>query len=775
MANQSIDLDNHDLPHASSAIEWWYFNAHVDSGRRAFSIFGCFFRFQKNKLDAVVAHHAVHFAVVDVAEGRFRQVSVLDQESPEEFRDYLERQADSGARFDQLKRQLLIDLFREGHVPAPDRCAKGPVEIAQDRLFIRLDDALLEKTGGAYRLVMGSRAEGPEEIGFDLLFRPASGRPVRHGVDGITKLGPQHNSMFYYFLPDCSVHGTLRQDGEVHAVTGKGWYDHEFGGRIGEVTDEVGWTWLSIQIDEPVDDIHCLSMYMLTEAYRENTCLDRVLIAVDGDCRDVIRSQDFDLSADPNSVWKSVRTFIDYPTAWSLRFNGDAHQIALRAEAAVPGQEVTSLLSRPAYWEGRMHVSGTINGKWVTGLGFLERRGYAQFDTMKGYLASVSEMVIDGLDALVPRQLDDAALADLVASEEFARWANPDIKGALERSVIAPIREITDRGGKAWRSLGAVIACELVGGNPEVVQRWIAVPELMHVGSLIVDDIQDQSTQRRGGPCSHLIHGVPQCINAGTMAYFIAEQAIRKLSLTDRQRSRLYYLYVLCLRSAHAGQALDIHGLHHQLSEVACDPVSADRLERLLETVHLLKSGVAAGTAARMGAIIGDGTDEEVEAIGSYYEHLGLAFQIMDDVLAMEVDAASADGVLLKEYGEDIQQGKLTMPLIALLRHAPDEMRRRVVGILRRNHLASTAGNSALDRDAKLDVDRSELEYVVGLVQRERIVPSSEGAVTALDYCRAKARAIIDDAWKDLDAILPPTIAKVQLRLFSNYVLERNY
>ena len=141
----------------------------------------------------------------------------------------------------------------------------------------------------------------------------------------------------------------------------------------------------------------------------------------------------------------------------------------------------------------------------------------------------------------------------------------------------------------------------------------------------------------------------------------------------------------------------------------------------------------------------------------------------------MALGGEIADGVLLKEYGEDIQQGKLTMPLIALLRHAPDEMRRRVVGILRRNHLASTAGNSALDRDAKLDVDRSELEYVVGLVQRERIVPSSEGAVTALDYCRAKARAIIDDAWKDLDAILPPTIAKVQLRLFSNYVLERNY
>ncbi len=772
-----IDLERHDLPHRSSAIEWWYFNAHVNAGGNDCSLFGCFFRFQKVKAGKLVTHHAVHFAIADVASGKFRQVSLLDHDSPEEFRDYLESQADAGTPFDRLQRRLLIEQFARGVVPGPDRCASAPAEVADDRLFIRMDDACLEKTGDSYRLLMGGDAMQSDGIGFDLTFHPRSPRPVRHGVDGMTKLGPHHNSMFYYFRPDCVVEGTMWQDGEQHPVDGRGWYDHEFGGTIGEAADErdVGWSWLSIQLDEPVDDVHCLSTYLLTEACQETELLDCVLIAVDGDSRDVLRTQNFSLTWDRESLWKSIRTFVDYPTAWRLKHAADGLQVDLRAEAEIANQEVTSLLSHPAYWEGRMRVTGTINGKPVSGLGFLERRGYAQFDTMKGYLASVSEMVLEGLDELVPREPTQDELVDLVASEEFGDWVDPASREVLQHSVIAPIRSITDRGGKAWRSLGAVLACELVGGDPAVTERWIAVPELMHVGSLIVDDIQDQSTQRRGGPCAHRVYGVPQCINAGTMAYFIAERAIRRLDLTERQRSRLYYLYVLCLRSAHAGQALDIHGLHHLLGPAAEAPVHADRLEVALENVHLLKSGVPAGTAARMGAIIGGGSDEQVEAVGRFYERLGLAFQIMDDVLTMELDPACEDGTLLKEHGEDIRQGKLTMPLIALLRHASPRDARRVVSILQRHHAASAAGNVALERDALLEVDPAEVAYVTEMVCSRRIVPAPLERITALEYCRRKARGIIDDAWRDLDAVLPPTIATVQLRLFSEYVLERHY
>ena len=74
---------------------------------------------------------------------------------------------------------------------------------------------------------------------------------------------------------------------------------------------------------------------------------------------------------------------------------------------------------------------------------------------------------------------------------------------------------------------------------------------------LIVDDIQDVSEERRGGPCAHLIYGEPLCINAGTAAYFMCEHLIKAPNLTDSQLNKVYQLYFACLRGGHAGQALD--------------------------------------------------------------------------------------------------------------------------------------------------------------------------------------------------------------------------
>ena len=60
------------------------------------------------------------------------------------------------------------------------------------------------------------------------------------------------------------------------------------------------------------------------------------------------------------------------------------------------------------------------------------------------------------------------------------------------RTLIHPIREIIDRGGKAWRSYAALTCCDIVGGDSRKFVEWLAMPELMHVGSLIVDDVAGQ-------------------------------------------------------------------------------------------------------------------------------------------------------------------------------------------------------------------------------------------------------------------------------------------
>merc|ERR1719409_54517 len=89
-------------------------------------------------------------------------------------------------------------------------------------------------------------------------------------------------------------------------------------------------------------------------------------------------------------------------------------------------------------------------------------------------------------------------IRDIIANKEteyYCQGVPPDV---LYKTLMAPVREIADRGGKSWRSYGALACCDIVGGDSR---------KFMHVGSLIVDDIQDDSMTRRGGPCAHLKYG----------------------------------------------------------------------------------------------------------------------------------------------------------------------------------------------------------------------------------------------------------------------------
>jgi geranylgeranyl pyrophosphate synthase len=96
------------------------------------------------------------------------------------------------------------------------------------------------------------------------------------------------------------------------------------------------------------------------------------------------------------------------------------------------------------------------------------------------------------------------------------------------------------------RSYGALACMDIVGGDSREHLNWLAMPEFMHVGSLIVDDIQDGSLTRRGGPCAHLIFGNATAINAGTAAYFMGMKMISDPRIPPRHMNR-------CVRGARGG------------------------------------------------------------------------------------------------------------------------------------------------------------------------------------------------------------------------------
>lgn len=261
---------------------------------------------------------------------------------------------------------------------------------------------------------------------------------------------------------------------------------------------------------------------------------------------------------------------------------------------------------------------------------------------------------------------------------------------------------------------------------------------------MIVDDVQDRSLLRRGAPAVHTYLGEPLAINCGTFAYFFGIQsALNKLPwLHPMQRLRYYEEYMLVLRAGHFGQALDITGLHSAM-EAAVQTGDNGQLLNDIMAVHRLKTGVAAGGVARIGAALGGGTKEQQEGLGVYYEAVGLAFQIMDDVLNL---SGFVEGQ--KVCGEDIMEGKVTYPVVLAVPLLSAGDRARLWAMLQ-SHPSEDA----------------QVRECISLIQ-------STGAFEA---AREHAKRMVDTAWQKLDAVIPPSIYKAMLKAFGSFVLDRWY
>jgi geranylgeranyl pyrophosphate synthase len=212
--------------------------------------------------------------------------------------------------------------------------------------------------------------------------------------------------------------------------------------------------------------------------------------------------------------------------------------------------------------------------------------------------------------------------------------------------------------------------------------------------------------------------------------------------VSDADQLRLYELYFDALRAGHAGQAIDLDGFDDLVPLVVESGDSKELEERVL-AVHRLKTAAPAGCLARMGAIGGGGTKEQVNGLGVFFEELGLAFQIIDDVLNLR--GFKGD---LKAKAEDVMQGKITLPVAkAMSRLPPAE----------RSALWETLHTKPQDPE------------VVGSVVKKL---EECGAIEA---CSVQARELVEAGWKKLEPTVDDSLAKMLLRAFGWYVLERHY
>ncbi len=350
------------------------------------------------------------------------------------------------------------------------------------------------------------------------------------------------------------------------------------------------------------------------------------------------------------------------------------------------------------------------------------------------FLEEKARLIDKAIEKYIPRKFTKNAVLFKVNPPEYGYNME-----TLNRAIAEPIWDMLDRGGKRWRPALFLLICEALGKKSEDFLDFAIIPEVVHNGTLMVDDIEDSSEVRRGKPCTHKIFGMDIAVNAGnTMYYLPLLPLMEKRDKIPAEKLRdIYEIYVQEMMNLSMGQAMDI-AWHRSLA--SADDINEDDYLQMCA----YKTGTLARMAAKLAAVLAGADKKLVDKLGRFTESIGIAFQMQDDVLDLtEKEFAQKKGGL----GQDITEGKRSLMVIFALKKANPKDKKRLVEILNMH-----------TSDQKL---RDE---AIALLQK----------YGAMEYVQNKAAKIVEESWKEVDKLLPATEGKEKLKAFAEFLIKRN-
>jgi octaprenyl-diphosphate synthase len=255
------------------------------------------------------------------------------------------------------------------------------------------------------------------------------------------------------------------------------------------------------------------------------------------------------------------------------------------------------------------------------------------------------------------KEVFDLLRDDLVALEnEFGRDTVSGVQAITEIGEY-----LRNGGGKRIRPALLLLSAKLLDYQGQGAVRLGAVVEIIHTATLVHDDIIDEAKTRRGRPAANTQWGNSKCVLAGDWLYM---QAF-KIAVQERNFRILDTLIELTQQMVE-GELLQMEKL--------------GKLITLDEHFDLIfrKTACLFSVCMRLGAILGGATAEQEEALGRYGHNLGMAFQIVDDVL----DLTATEDVLGKPVASDLREGKATMAVIHAIERCTAEERTKIETVL---------------------------------------------------------------------------------------------
>ena len=286
-------------------------------------------------------------------------------------------------------------------------------------------------------------------------------------------------------------------------------------------------------------------------------------------------------------------------------------------------------------------------------------------------------------------------------------------------------RYIISAGGKRLRPVLLLLCCGALGFEGEQRFNLAAVVEFIHTATLLHDDVVDDSALRRGSPTANAAFGNPASVLVGDFLYSRAFQM-----MVDAQSMRIMEVLADATNVIAEGEVMQLMNMHNaQLTEADYVQVIRSKTAKLFEA------------SARVGAILSGASPELEAACAEYGQALGTAFQVIDDVL----DYAGDANVMGKNLGDDLREGKTTLPLIAAMQRA-------------------SAEECAIVQQAIETGDMSQLDAVLEIVRKT-------GALgVAREAASREAQRAIDAALR-----LPAGAHRDTLVQLASQLLDRNH
>lgn len=296
-----------------------------------------------------------------------------------------------------------------------------------------------------------------------------------------------------------------------------------------------------------------------------------------------------------------------------------------------------------------------------------------------------------------------------------------------ERALLGPAREFLRRPGKRFRAR-LVEACWMLAGGAagDMPAELPLVVELLHAGSLIVDDIEDGSHERRGAAALHEIYGTALALNTGNWMYFWPLALIDRLGLDAARTAELHRRARTTLLRCHQGQALDL--------ALKVTELEQGEVPRVVKATTQLKTGALMELAAALGGIAAGGSEAAALAMTRFGRELGKGLQMLDDLGGITCAARRDKGA------EDLRLGRPTWPWAWAARATSQatfaELQRRA------RELGQSGDGDGNCAGGGVDALGQELAAIVGELGRARVQSSLRLALAVLRDALGTSRVL---------------------------------